>query len=166
VGEEKRASLKWTSRRHLTGSLRGNSCWGCSGEVGTPRSGSATYFDAHALPTRHIIAPSLDSTAECRNETPLHFSGLEGLNTLAVWRAHGEVEIRVVMAGPISRGRPSTPFLPIITIPISICRHWDGDDGFSGVSAFNEYGKGATSILQTVIWASLKHPPRITPTRV
>jgi len=44
-----------------------------------------------------------------------------------------------------------TPFPHIITIPMPVYRYGDGDDGFLGVSAFEEPGKSATSIYQTII---------------
>ena len=52
----------------------------------------------------------------------------------------------------------STPFLDIITIPISIYRGGDGDDRFCGVATFDKSGKGATSILQIVVWVSSDCP--------
>jgi hypothetical protein len=42
--------------------------------------------------------------------------------------------------------QPGTPFFGIITIPISLYRSGDGDDGFSAIarSRLEESGKGAT----------------------
>jgi hypothetical protein len=53
-----------------------------------------------------------------------------------------------------------TPFIGIITIPITLYGYGNGDNRNCGVATFDKSGTGATSILQAVFWVSPKRQLR------
>jgi hypothetical protein len=53
--------------------------------------------------------------------------------------------------------QPGIPCFDIITIPMSLYRSGNGDDGLVEVSRLGEWGNGATSILQSANRVNPKH---------
>src|SRR5215213_11458861 len=85
----------------------------------------------------------------------------QGRHLKAEWNGYSDGLCRACAPyAPAHLTSLGTPFSRIITIPISIYRCGDGDDRFSGVATLDKSGKGATSILQAVIWVSPKRQLR------
>src|SRR5918999_2977505 len=83
----------------------------------------------------------------------------EEVGTPSLTSASLFVALALLRLPPIAASLGS-PFCGIITIPISIYRGGNGDDRLCEGSRVRRMGKGATSILQSVVWVSPKRQLR------